>query len=451
MDGAFMLMVTLLLAPLSAAFLSLINVRVAKVSSVLLSAFSSGLSTYVLIEGVTLGTGHFYVDFYSSAVISMISWIYLFASLASLSYTSRIKNPFYLIKFYWSLLGLFAFTMAFTALSRSVGWMWIGLEGTTIVSALLTVTDAKKRTIEGAWRYVIVASSGLAVAFLSVILIYAVTGTLEVGEFTLSGKAALLVSVLALVGFGAKAGLFPMHSWLPDAHGSAPSPVSAMLSGTLLPTALLVYMRIYTAAMPDGEVFKVTLSFGVATVIMAALFMASQTYLKRLLAYSSMDVMGVATAGIALGYRDPALMKLVFLLLAVHALAKGALFISGGSIIGALGTRRISDVRGLIGSTRLSGYTFVLSALAVTGTPPFGIFLAEFLIVERALCGSPWLGVALLIGLITSFLALNWLVSGMVFGRIHERAELGRQEELLPFVMTMAALGLSLWAWGVTV
>ncbi|NPA47135.1 MAG: NADH-quinone oxidoreductase subunit E [Thermococci archaeon] len=460
MDGTFTLMIAVLMAPLFAALMSLTDERVAKASNVALSSFAAVLSTYALARGLTLKTGHFYMDFYSSALVAMISWIYLFASLASLSYTNRIKNPFFPIRVYWALLGLFAFTMIFTALSRSIGWMWIGLEGTTIVSALLTVTDAKKRTIEGAWRYIIVASSGLAIAFLSIIIVYSVAGTLQVGDFTLSGKAALLAAVLALVGFGTKAGLFPMHSWLPDAHGSAPSPVSAMLSGTLLPTALLVYMRVYTAAMPNRTVFRVTLLFGVLTVIMAAIFMASQTYLKRLLAYSSMDVMGVATAGIALGYHDTTVMKLVFLLFAVHAFSKGALFISGGSLISALGTRRIDGIRGLFGSTRFSWLTVSLSALAVTGAPPFGVFIAELFIVARALRDSPGMGAALLIGLLLSFLALNWHVSGMVFGRkssdasgeeAEKRPDIGAGEEIVPFVMVLAALGLSLWAWGVIV
>ncbi len=451
---AFDVMLITMLSPLAAAFLSLIGEGEAKVSNVALSAFSAVISTYSLYRGLSVQTHYFYMDFYSAAVVSMVAWIYTFASIASVSYTERIRNPFFSIKFYWSLLALFAFTMMFTALSRSVGWMWIGLEGTTIVSALLTVTDAKKRTVEGAWRYIIVASSGLAVAFLSIILIYAVSGTLEVGAFKLHGRAALLVSVLALVGFGTKAGLFPMHAWLPDAHGSAPSPVSAMLSGTLLPTALLVYMRIYFASMPNRNVMMATLVFGVVTVVMAALFMASQTYLKRLLAYSSMDVMGVAAAGIALGYGDPSLMKLVFLLFAVHAFSKGALFISGGSIISTFGSREIRRIRNLFGSTRITWLTVSLAALAVTGAPPFGIFAAEFVIVKRAFHVSIGLAVVLLAGLFMSFAALNWLVSGMVFGKekgTNETVKIRPRDETVPFLMVMAALGLSIWALGVII
>lgn len=441
----------LLILPLAAAILSLASEGFAGFFTSMLSLATAAISTELLVSGYTLSNGIFHTDWYSLVTVSMISWIYFFASLSSLYYVSRVRRPFFRLSFYWVLLSLFALSMIFTAVVSNLGWMWIGLEGTTIVSALLIITDGKKRNVEGAWRYMIIASAGLGIAFLSVVVAYSSAGTLDITRLILPERTAVLVSLLGLIGFGTKVGLFPMHSWLPDAHGSAPSPVSAMLSGTLLPTALLVYMRIFHAAteVTSKPVYP-ALAIGIITVIVASILMASQRFLKRLLAYSSMDVMGIAVTGIALGYYHPPLLKLVFILLAVHALSKGALFISGGSLVRAYGTHEIAGIRGVLSSTRLTGYTFALSALSVTGAPPFATFLAELALIGSAFMYSRWWAFLLGTGLLLSFLALNWHSMRMVFGE-ERKVELSVLEEVVPFVMMLAALAVSLYVWYLTV
>jgi len=437
----------LLLIPLAAAVIAPVSEKVGRWTTIGLSLATALLAGYMLVGGYRESSGWFYVDWYSLIVVNMISWVYFFASAASVHYVERLEKPFYRPALYWSFLSLFALTMLFAAVVRNLGWVWIGLEGTTIVSALLILTDGEKRNVEGAWRYMIVASTGLGIAFLSIVLAYAVSGTLDFTRMSLTGKAAETVSLLALIGFGTKVGLFPMHSWLPDAHGSAPSPVSAMLSGTLLPTALLAYTRIFHVAARGGErVVYITLTFGLATLIIAAVLMASQRFIKRLLAYSSMDMMGVATVGVALSYYHPQLLKLVFILLAVHAFAKGALFISAGSLINAYGSHEVDEMEGVLRSTGLTGYTFGLSALAVTGAPPFGTFLAELMALGVALSISRWWAFFIGTGLLLSFLALNWQAARVLFG---ERVDISIPitEELVPFTMLMTALGLSVYVW----
>ncbi|WP_297468516.1 proton-conducting transporter membrane subunit [Thermococcus sp.] len=437
--------VYLLLIPLIASILSLAGEKWGKALTPAFAFATAILSTLMLYGGKTVSTSSFYADWYSLVIASIVSWVYFFASLASLYYTEGIEGPFFDLRYYWSFLSLFALSMNFTALVSNLGWMWIGLEATTVVSALLILTEGEKRNVEGAWRYMIVASAGLGVAFLSVILAYTSSGTLDVRHLTFTPKEALLVSTLALIGFGTKVGLFPMHGWLPDAHGSAPSPVSAMLSGTLLPTALLVYYRILSASPSDAPA-KATLLFGVLTLLVASILMASQRFLKRLLAYSSMDMMGVATAGLGLSYYHPALLKLVFLLLAVHAFSKGALFITAGSVMKAYETHEIGEIRGLVNSNPASGLSLVLSSLSVTGSPPFGTFIAELGIIGVALSRSYWWALAIGAGLLLSFLALNWHSARMAFGEGEDR-DVPAGEGAIALTMTMVALGISLYAW----
>ena len=435
----------LLLLPLIASLLSLAGEKWGKALTPAFAFATAILSTMMLYGGKTVSTQSFYADWYSLVIAGIVSWVYFFASLASLYYTEGIERPFFDLRYYWSFLSLFALTMNFTAIVSNLGWMWIGLEATTVVSALLILTEGEKRNVEGAWRYMIVASAGLGIAFLSVILAYASSGTLDVRHLTFTPKEALLVSTLALIGFGTKVGLFPMHGWLPDAHGSAPSPVSAMLSGTLLPTALLVYYRILNAS-PSSTPAKMTLLFGVLTLLVASILMASQRFLKRLLAYSSMDMMGVATVGLGLAYYHPALLKLVFLLLAVHAFSKGALFITAGSVMRAYETHEIGEIKGLMRSNPMSGLSLVLSALSVTGSPPFGTFIAELGIIGVALSRSYWWALFIGTGLLLSFLALNWHSARMAFGEGEDR-KVPTGDGVIALTMTLVALGISLYAW----
>ncbi|NJF24519.1 proton-conducting transporter membrane subunit [Thermococcus sp. Bubb.Bath] len=433
----------LLILPLAASLLALASERLARLITPAFTFATGVLATAMLWKGYTISTQNLYADWYSLIIVNIVSWVYFFASLASLYYTKGIERPFFDLRYYWSFLSLFAFTMLFTALVSNLGWMWIGLEGTTVVSALLILTEGERRNVEGAWRYMIVASAGLGIAFLSVVLAYSTSGTLDFRGLSFTPEDGLLVALLALIGFGTKVGLFPMHSWLPDAHGSAPSPVSAMLSGTLLPTALLVYLRIFRAGN-SRVIAEATILFGVLTLIVASLLMASQRFIKRLLAYSSMDMMGVATTGIGLSYYHPSLLRLVFVLLAVHAFSKGALFLTSGSLVRAYGTHEIGGIRGVFRASPGQGLSLVLSALSVTGSPPFATFIAELAILGVSLSISYWWAFFVGTGLLLSFLALNWHSARMAFG---DGEGVSLDSGLVPLTMTLVSLGISVYAW----
>ncbi|WP_456423204.1 proton-conducting transporter transmembrane domain-containing protein [Thermococcus sp.] len=437
--------VYLLIIPLMATLLPIVSENLGKALVPGLAFITASISTEMLVKGYTTSNHYFYVDWYSMVLATTIAWVYFFSSIASIYYIRRVKRSFYPLRLYWSFLSLFALLMIFTVVVSNLGWMWIGLEATTVVSAILIITDGKKRNVEGAWRYMIIASAGLGIAFLSVVITYSFNGTLDVRHIILSEKAGALVGLLAIIGFGTKVGLFPMHGWLPDAHGSAPSPVSAMLSGTLLPTALLVYYRLFKASTGLGkEAVYIALAIGILTVIVASILMASQRFVKRLLAYSSMDMMGVATIGMALSYYRPNLLKLVFILIVIHAFAKGSLFISAGSVVNNYG-REISKIGGLRKDSPALGYSFGLSALAVTGAPPFGTFLAELAILGVALSINKWWALLIGAGLLLSFLALNWHSAKIISGE-GRGVEFQQGEELIPLIMMLLALGISLYS-----
>jgi len=228
-------------------------------------------------------------------------------------------------------------------------------------------------------------------------------------------KAAFL---LMLVGYGTKMGLAPMHTWLPDAHSEAPSPVSALLSGALLNCAFLAIIRIQSVneAAGLGDFGREMLViFGLISMMWAAMLLISQTDYKRMLAYSSVEHMGILALGIGIGGVATA----GALLHAVnHSLAKAALFMVAGSILTACRSKDVGEVRGLLRVLPASGGLWVAGILAITGTPPFGIFTSELMILKGALANSEWfVAAAYLLGLAIVFAAMIWTLLRMAYSR----------------------------------
>lgn len=437
----------LVIFPLGGVLLSLLPYPKVKQNSTLVASLITTILSIYIIYKVLRGDitdGWMFVDIYSAIIILLISGVYFLSSAYSVYFLKTVKDTFISVDFYYPLLNLFALSMLFTAVSANIGLMWIGLETSTVVSALLIVLEKKKAGAEAAWRYAIIASAGMGIALLSIIIIQFVGKTLIWYNVKLSPFAASVALALALVGFGTKIGLFPMHTWLPDAHGSAPPPISAMLSATLLPVALLTYFRIFLIAIASKayHVIGLTAFFGAITALVASILIIQQQNFKRMFAYSTMDVMGIAVAGIAFGGKAA---EASFLLLIVHAFAKSGLFFSTGNIIAAYKTKKIENVRGLLNSTQLTGITMVLGALAVTGAPPFASFIAELVILSYSF-KMPLITAMLAISIFTSFLALNYHVAKMSFGD----AKINKMPvyaELIPFLSVAIALVFSLGVW----
>ncbi len=454
--------------PLIAAIISVLpKHRVRELASLISSLVCLIVSANLLYLTLSARVNHtisihgfhlFYIDLPSSVILFLIQAVYFLAVLYSINFVNEIwrkRDLFLRRRHYYALINLFAMSMTFAAASRNLGLMWVGLEATTIVSALLIVLERNKASIEAAWRYIIVASAGLGIALFSLILFHAFAGTLDWTRAEMSARAATIVAVLALVGFGTKVGIFPMHTWLPDAHGTAPPAVSAMLSATLLPVAMLSYLRVFEVAAGAGalKVVYITCFAGAITALVAAILAFTQRIVKRLFAYSSMDVMGIGLVGIGLSAFSPVALKATLLLLVIHAFSKSALFFTGGNVILGLGTHEIKNVRALISKTKLTGVSMVLSSLAVTGAPPFATFLAEIVIIALSF-SVPYLTFLLVSAMLLSFLSVNYHVTKMCFGTDRSgrsdrpgKLELHMLSELVPAIACLTSLAISVAVW----
>ncbi len=386
---------------------------------------STGISIMTLILSLYVFSAHsdtysyFYLNNINRYLLISIASIYFLATVYGTGYHRKMgasRN----LKLHTSLINFFASTMFFSVLVNNLALMWIGIEGTTAASALLIVIEGEGADIEAAWRYIIVVSSGLSIALISIIIIYRFYGTLEItsllsGQFPsspLNSPVIPMAALLGIVGFGTKAGLFPMHSWLPDAHGRAPSEVSAIFSSALLPVAVYAIYIVLQPTM-SGVVRELTIYFAMVTILFVALVMASQRDIKRMYAYSTMENMSLILLGLVLG--GPALIGAILIIL-THAFGKAGAFFSSGNILEMYGTRNIKSIHDLHSRSKLTFYTLSLSSFSVTGAPPFGTFIGELLILSEMFSqGFGFAAFILIILLSIIFLSLNYKVFLMAY------------------------------------
>jgi hydrogenase-4 component F len=291
---------------------------------------------------------------------------------------------------------MFLSTMTLVVLSRHLGLMWVAVEATTLASAPLIHFNRNSRSLEAAWKYLLICSVGIALALLgNFFLAAAATAGHQQVPMTLQGllkvagkldptwlKAAFL---LFLVGYGTKMGLAPMHTWLPDAHSEAPAVVSALLSGALLNCAFLAILRVHCICAAAGLADftrQLLVIFGLVSMAVAAVFIISQADFKRMLAYSSVEHMGILALGVGLG---GAAASGAILHVMNHSLTKAMLFMLAGNILAAYRTKKIADVRGVLSVLPVSGVLWMAGFLAITGSPPFGPFVSELQILASAI------------------------------------------------------------------
>jgi hydrogenase-4 component F len=452
------LFVFLLAAPASSAMISLLpREGVEWIGSIAAGVVSLAASLIILAEKVSGTYGYFYSDGLTQVMVFTVSAIYLSSVVYSKFYVRHVKEPMFRFRWYYSLVDLFAFTMLLTIVVNDLGFIWIAVEATTVTSALLVALEREKTSIESAWRYTLIVSAGLAISLLSVVLVYYSQGTLSISS--LIGKAPSNIPIMAvavafaLVGYGAKAGIAPMHTWLPDAHSEAPSPISAMFSGILLPTSLYAFTRTFTLLRGSNAFVSMqdlAIGFGIFTALVAAVIIGFQRNYKRMLAYSSMENMGIILVGIALGGIGAlgAIIQIV-----AHAFAKSSAFYESGNIFVSYNSKNMSDVQGLIGKLRSTGYLFSLSCFSITGAPPFGIFIGEFLILIQAFNTANYLLAGLLaVAYMYTFIGLNRQSLRMIFGsqteneptKKGEESPIRKSEDYLSIAVPLINLGVSL-------
>ena len=352
---------------------------------------------------------------------------------------------------------LFLATMSLVTVSRHLGLLWVAVEATTLASAPLIYFHRHHRSLEATWKYLLVCSVGIGFALLgNVALVAAASGraTSALGLDELMRLAPQLDRgwleagfLLFLVGYGTKMGLAPMHTWLPDAHSESPSPVSALLSGALLNCAFLGVLRAHqvldAAGAPELAAGPLR-AFGLFSMAVGAVFIVRQPDYKRMLAYSSVEHMGIATLGVGIG--GTAVFGAMLHALS-HSFAKAALFLVAGNLLGRYASKRAQDVRGALHAQPWSAALWIAGLFAITGTPPFVLFLSEFTILRAALETQPWIAFLFLALLAVAFVGMFAVGLPMALGRAPAgipRSREPRSAVWPPVLLAVLLLGLGL-------
>jgi hydrogenase-4 component F len=366
-------------------------------------------------------------DSLTRAVLPAVSLLFLVCSFYAVSYLRlRAERPNRV--FVGSLLGLLGM-LSLALQAQHLGLLWIAAEAATLATVPLLHFNGTARAYEATWKYLLVGGTGIALCLLgSFCLGYASlysggTGDLTFGALAAQGsllKGPWLTTawVLLLVGYGTKMGLAPMHTWKPDAYGEAPSVVGAILAGgvtTMAFVALLRVKRVVDAAGAGGMAEVTLLALGLFSMVVAAFFLLGTPDFKRMLAYSSVEHMGILSVGAALG--GAALWAALFHLWS-NSLTKGALFLSAGNLRRAAGARTVGEVAGMARRCPVSARLMVVGMLAITACPPFGPFFSELSLVRAALeAGRVWAMAVFLGCLLLAFCGMSRLVFSIVDGR----------------------------------
>jgi hydrogenase-4 component F len=367
-------------------------------------------------------------------------------------------------RWYGALVMAFVATMLFALLAANVALMWVAIEGTTIVTAFLVGHRRTRASLEASWKYVIIGSVGIILAFLGTILLAlaarhaGLTSAHSLDWEALTSAHARfdpgvvkLGAALLMLGYGTKVGLAPMHTWLPDAHSQAPAPVSALMSGVLLSVAFYAVLR--WKVVIDGvlgiQFLRILLAgAGLLSLTVAALMMIAQRDYKRLLAYSSIEHMGLVAIAASVGTR----LAIAALLLHVlaHGLAKGVAFVCSGEILLQEGTTEIASVRGLLARNPLLGGTFGFALIALLGMPPFGLFASEIAIARAGFsAGMGWVITIAFVILLVVVAAVVTHAQRMLLGPApagtETRTFATTAVPLVGGLLALAAIGVSIW------
>jgi len=386
-----------------------------------------GLGHGIEIPGIR---GWLSCDGFSALILLLVSFVGFAAAIFSWGYMSaRIHdNGGKRVRRYYRRYNLFLFSMLAVPILSQIAMVWIAVELTTLLSVFLVSFENTAEAMEAAWKYVVLTCMGAALALVGVLILYWGQSLTAGGAFTWSGlteaspkipPAFLKTAFLfILVGFGTKAGLAPLHTWLPDAHSQAPSPVCALLSGVETTTALYAILRLIPVMDGVSSAGSSTwlIVFGLISMGAAAFLLIQVRDYKRLFAFSTIEHMGIILVAAGLG-REAAYLASTYQMM-THAVTKSFCFFAAGAVLLMTGTREISSVRGLIRTSPIAGISLMIGGLAIAGAPPFAVFLSEFSIFRAGLAEGRY-GVTglLILFIIIAFGGIMYHVNRMVFGQ----------------------------------
>lgn len=452
--------------PVAAAALCAVAGRRAGMVSAVAAVLTGALALIVALDSFVDAPRHavgglIYVDALSGLVLMVVAVVSVIATLYAMPYLRNAValgeiDERHVPSFHvWLQLSIGA--MVAVPLMNNLGLMWVAIETTTLFTVLLVAFMRRGHALEAAWKYLMLGAVGLGFALFGLLLTYYAAShavadaaaaldwdELRANAAALDPALMRVAFVLVLVGFGTKAGLAPMHTWLPDAHGQAPTPVSVLLSGALLNCALYGILRFHLlAAGSIGWEFSsdLLLWFGVVSIAVAVPFVLVQHDLKRLLAYSSVEHMGIIALAVGIG--GPLALFAAAFHMVNHALAKTTLFVAAGAIGQRYGTQRLAHLRGALELAPLPALGLVVGTLAITGTPPFSPFASEFGVARAGFAGRP----AALAGAIVLVAGTVLIFGGMLFHVLNVALRPApRRVHVAPFRAAAAFLGLPIAA-----
>lgn len=389
------------------------------------------VATILLATGKDAKTSipYFAVDHTNLIFLIVLSLVFLMVAIYNTGYVKNLDAPTKRISHYSFMILIFVLSMTGTLLSTDLGISWVLVEATTLSSAYLIYFNKTKHSIEAAWKYVFICSIGIALAFVGLILLNVSSGAVNSMNFAQLYEHASqfdlvwlkLAFVFMLFGFGAKMGLAPVHFWLPDAHSEAPSPISALLSAALLNSAFLVIVRVFKImelAHCTNYARIMLLVMGFLSLFVTAVFVYHIKNYKRMLAYSSIENMGILAIGMALG---PVAYLAVVLHLIGHSLAKASFFLTSGNILELFESKRIKSVSGIMQADGKTGWLWIVSFLAICAFPTSVLFISEFLIIKAMILQKHYVLCALFVLLLTIILfGIGRVVIKMAFGELSD-------------------------------
>lgn len=431
-------------------------IELASIAAALVAMFGAvGIAVSVAANGSFEPYPAFSVDSLGAIVLLIIATVGLAVAVYSTAYIrgelSKKIIGLTRARQYYLLLNLFLAAMFLAATSSSPIFTWISIEATTLSTAFLISFYNKPSAMEAAWKYLTINSIGLLLGFFGTMLYFvAVHG--DAGELVtwqmlgdhaaqLNPEIAKIAFVFVLIGYGTKVGLAPMHTWLPDAHSKAPAPISALLSGVLLNVALVVVLKfksITDLVVGSGFSQQLLIGFGLLSIFFAAFIVLSQRSYKRLLAYSSIENMGIITLGIGFGGIGvlAAVLHMIY-----HALLKSALFMTAGTIFLKFSSTKIREVRGVIAVLPVTGVLFLVGVFAITGAPPFGIFLTKLFILSAGVQVSIAVSMVALLLMVVLFIGFFRRATAMCLG---DKPTDVKRGELSPWLIASPAVLIAL-------
>ncbi|MGB8885933.1 MAG: proton-conducting transporter membrane subunit [Candidatus Korobacteraceae bacterium] len=386
-------------------------------------------SEQVIVAGRAIGIrGWLEIDGLGALLILLVSFVCTLAAIFARGYMRQGSAHRDRLWWFYCNYNLLVFALIVVPVLTDPNLVWVGVELITLFSVLLVGFESTAPALEAAWKFSILTIMGAPISLLGFLVLYwayrSAGGTAETWQGlhamapVMSPSLLKLSFLLVFVGFGAKSGLVPMHTWLPDAHSQAPTPVCAVLSGIKTTVPLYVVLRLLSVilASPEARLGEWMVIFGLFSVGVAAFLLLQVRDYKRMFAYSTVEHMGIILTAAGFATQDGASGAVAQML--NHSLTKSLCFYVAGIVLLSLGTRQIKDVRGLFRLSPFAGGTLLLCALAIAGAPPFPIFLSEFSILSAGLRSGHNAAVAILATLIVvAFVAIMLQVNSMLFGK----------------------------------